>query len=201
MNDSVPSPKRLADDRPPLLLAMETAGQCGSLALIGPDGCLAEHSLRSRVTHSRRLLTGIDKMLADCDLGFEDLQGIAISIGPGSFTGLRIGLSTAKGLVMATGLPLIGVPTLDGLACQLAFAGQPICAVMDARKKELFAAFYQWSKTDGLVRQSDYLALPPSRLVEQIKGSTIFIGDGIATYGDFLAEQLGEKALFSPPQL
>ena len=88
-----------------VILALETATTCGSLALVAEDRCLAEYSLTSSITHSRSLLTGIHWLLAQCDLSWPQIRAIAVSLGPGSFTGLRIALSTAKGLCNPQGIP------------------------------------------------------------------------------------------------
>jgi tRNA threonylcarbamoyladenosine biosynthesis protein TsaB len=185
----------------PLLLALETSGQCGSIALVTPERCLAEYSLNSPLTHSRRLLAGMQDLLNAAGFTLEDLDGLAVSIGPGSFTGLRIGLGTIKGLAMATCLPLITIPTLDGLAAQLPFATGHICPIIDARKKEVFAAIYQRQAGGELQRTTDYLAIAPARLAERIQAPTIFIGDGILPYQELFQDKLGSKAIFAPTAL
>ncbi len=162
-------------------------------------GCLAEYSLISRKTHSKRLLGTIDQLLRETDITIFDLDAIAISLGPGSFTGLRIGLATVKGLCMAAEKPLIGVSTLDALAMQLPHQPRQVCAVLDARKKEIFAACY---KTDshGLPRRTMApAALSPEALAGRISEETIFIGDGIQVYGEFFAEKLGPLYKKCPP--
>lgn len=183
---------------PPVILALETSGLCGSVALVSENFCIGEYSLQSKLTHSTRLLTGIDWLLNEAAMSWEQLDGIAVSLGPGSFTGLRIGLSTAKGLAMAAGLELLGVPTLDGLASQLHFAPHLICPVLDARKKQVYTALYR-PQHGGTVEQiSDYLVVAPEELVRRISEPTIFIGEGLTVYGDFLKERLGELAHLAP---
>lgn len=193
----VNSPKKGAWEKP-LLLAMETSGPCGSIALVTPGRCLAEYSLNSAITHSRRLLASLADLLDDADFAWGDLDGLAVSVGPGSFTGLRIGLSTAKGLAMATGLPLLGIPTLDSLAAQLACTTKLICPIIDARKKEVFAALYQQQEGRELQRITDYLTITPTNLATHINAPTVFIGDGIHAYKDLFLDQLGERATFAP---
>ena len=184
----------------PLILAIENSTLCGSVALVSGDLCLCEFSLLSRMTHSKRLLGSIDYIMQNCGIGWNDIDGIAISLGPGSFTGLRIGLSTAKGLAMATGLPLMGVSSLDGLAAQLPHAGHLICSVLDARKKEVYAAFFR-TVGNTFKRISDYLAIPPKKLAEQIDEPVILVGDGAELYADFFKETLGKNVFFAQPQL
>ena len=194
MNEKKPS------YRPPLILAFETATSCGSVALVAADRCLAEYSLHSDLTHSRRLLASVTRLMADTHTSWEDIDAVAVSSGPGSFTGLRIGMSTAKGLVMAAEKDLLGVPTLDGLASQLPYADQQICPVIDARKKEVYTAFFRADEQGMVRRQSDYMTLAPARLGEMIKEQTVFIGDGILACEAMLKE-LGQLALLSPPLL
>lgn len=185
----------------PVVLAIETSGLCGSVALVSGQGCLGEYSLNSRLTHSRRLLAGIDWLLGEAEFGWERIGGIAVSLGPGSFTGLRIGLSTAKGLVMAAGAPLLGVSALDGLAAQFAHAAVPVCPVLDARKKEVYAAFFRNGPEGMLERTSDYMVLPPAALAAMISGPTLLVGDGATLYEELWRERLGGQALFPPAQI
>lgn len=185
---------------PPVVLALETATPCGSVALVGPDRCLGEYSLNTETTHSRRLLAGIEWLLEQTGLSWERIDAIAVSLGPGSFTGLRIGLATAKGLCLATGKPLLGVASLDGLAAQLPFAALPVCPVVDARKKEVYTALYRCD--EGLpARTSDFLAIAPERLGEIITGPTLFVGDGLTLYGRLLRRILPEYARLVPAEI
>jgi len=184
----------------PLILALETATACGSAALVTEDRCLAEYSLQSDLTHSRRLLVAVASLMAETHIGWKEIDAVAVSSGPGSFTGLRIGMSTAKGLVMAAGAALVPIPTLDGLACQFSFADRLICPVIDARKKEVYAAFFRCSVKGVVRRQSDYMALAPEDLAEMIKEETIFVGDGIVPCREMI-DKLGGLALVPPPAL
>lgn len=186
---------------PPLLLALENSGRCGSVALVGPGACLCEYSLNSAQTHSQRLLLAIDRLLQESETKWQDIDGLAISIGPGSFTGLRIGLSTAKGIAMAANIPMIGVPSPDGLAGQFTFQPLPVCAIIDARKKEVYAAFYQCRTGTAPLRTSDFLALPPAELAALITTPTILVGDGATLYQDLFRDTLGELALMPPATL
>lgn len=175
----------------PLILAVENSGPCGSVAVVSSSGCLAEFSLTSQKTHSKRLLATIDQLLRETDNTIFDIDAIAISLGPGSFTGLRIGLATVKGLCMAAERPLIGVSSLDALAVQLPHQPRQVCAVLDARKKEIFAACYKSGQDDLPIPTMPPAALSPRALVERIREETVFIGDGTQLYGSFLAEKLG----------
>jgi len=185
----------------PLILAIENAGLCGSVALVSGSNCIAEQSLLSTLTHSQRLLATVERVLEECRTTWSELDAIAVSLGPGSFTGLRIGLSTGKGFSLATSLPLIGVPTLDGLAAQFGFTAMPVCPILDARKNEVYTALYQADGNGCMQRQGEYLVISPLELAGQISEPTLFCGDGIAVHGDLLREKLGGLAVFAPEQL
>lgn len=185
----------------PVILALETATTCGSLALVAEDRCLAEYSLNASSSHSRRLLAGIDWLLAQGELDWSRIGAIAVGLGPGSFTGLRIALSTAKGLCLATGKPLIGVGTLDGLAGQFPYCSLPICPVVDARKKEIYTALYRCSQQGEPERTIDPMVIKPERLQEFITTPTLLVGDGLPLYGPLLKELLGDLALLAPPEI
>lgn len=193
--------EQTTSERGPLILAVENSGLCGSLALVTRGQCLCEFSLHSRETHSKKLLLGIEWLLHETGVSWEELDALAISLGPGSFTGLRIGLSTVKGLAMATGKPLIGVPTLDGLAAQLAFSPQLICPVLDARKKEVYTALYRGNPAGELTRLSDYLVIPPATLATMITEPTLLLGDGAHLHGELLRAQGGAPVGIAPAEL
>lgn len=182
----------------PLLLALETSGNSGSVALVLRDRCLAEYSLQTDAIHSKRLLGAIEFLLNQAQVGWPDLDAIAISLGPGSFTGLRVGLSTAKGLAMAAEKPLLGISALDALASQFPFVTQQICAVIDARKKEVYAALYAADGTATVQRRSDYLVLPPEALAARLDTPTILAGDGALLYRQLFREKLQDLALEAP---
>lgn len=185
----------------PVILALETATTCGSLALVAEDRCLAEYSLNTSLTHSRRLLSGVDWLLAQCELSWPQIGAIAVGLGPGSFTGLRIALSTAKGLCMATGKPLLGVGTLDGLAGQFPYSSLPICPVVDARKNEIYTALYRCNQ-QGIAEQTlGPMVIKPERLQKFITTPTLLVGDGLSLYGPMLKELLGDLALFAPTEI
>jgi tRNA threonylcarbamoyladenosine biosynthesis protein TsaB len=184
----------------PVILALETATTCGSLALVAEGRCLAEYSLNAASTHSRRLLSGIDWLLAQCELSWPQIGAIAVSLGPGSFTGLRIALSTAKGLCMAADKPLIGVETLTGLASQFPFSSLPICPVVDARKNEIYTALYRCNEQGIPKKTTEAMVIKPERLQEFITTPTLLVGDGLPLYGQMLKELLGDLALLAPTE-
>jgi tRNA threonylcarbamoyladenosine biosynthesis protein TsaB len=178
------------------ILGIDTSTPCGSVGFITDDQVVCEYLLNIPVTHSERLLEAIDLVLSrgGCTIG--DVSGWAISLGPGSFTGLRIGVSTIKGLAFATGKPVAGVSTLDVLASQISPTPYLICPIIDARKTEVYTAFYRFGEGGILERQSEYGVMGPQELAKRINERTIFVGDGIKIYGDLLRNCLPTWAIF-----
>lgn len=119
-----------------------------------------------------------------------DVSGFAVTTGPGSFTGLRVGVSLIKGFVIATGKPYICVDTLEALASLVEPTPRQICPILDARKKELYTAFFKY-ETNVLRRTSRNMAISPAALCEMIHEPTLFIGNGLETYGNVLSASLG----------
>ena len=183
------------------VLGMDTSTSCGGVGLIDDGKVISDYLLNIPVTHSERLLGAIELVLREARCAIENLDGWAISLGPGSFTGLRIGVSTVKGLAFATGKPVAGVSTLDALASQIPPTSHLICPILDARKKEVYAAFYRYGEGNSLKRLTLYLAIRPEDLAEKIKEQTIFLGDGVKTYGEFLLSTLPSLAIFPPAPL
>lgn len=183
------------------VLGIDTSTSFGSVGLMDDGEVISDYLLNIMVTHSERLLGAIELVLREARCPIGDIDGWAISLGPGSFTGLRIGVSTVKGLAFATGKPVAGVSTLDVLASQIAPTSYLISPILDARKKEVYTAFYRYEEGSSLKRQSDYQAIRPEDLVIKIKEQTIFLGDGVKTYGDFLLNSLPSLAIFPPAPL
>ncbi len=134
------------------ILALDTSTLVSSVAVADTDKLLAELTLETRLTHSETLMPHIEQVLAMADIDKTKLAGVAVSIGPGSFTGLRIGLASAKGMAYALDIPLIGVPTMEALACQCPVPGIYAVPLIDAQKGNAYMAVYRWE--DGqLVEQ------------------------------------------------
>jgi tRNA threonylcarbamoyladenosine biosynthesis protein TsaB len=161
----------------------------------------AQHILNISATHNQRLLPGIDRILTDADWTLEDLDAMAVSLGPGSFTGLRIGLSVAKGLAWATGKPLAGVPTLDALAANVPLAPYPIYPVLDARKGEIYTALYRMGNKQVPARLTPYMTIKPEKLANLISEETVLVGDALLRYGEYLTGKLGDRLHQVPPHL
>ncbi len=185
---------------PPILLTIQTAVPAGSLALSDGERLLAEINLDIRKNPTEWLLDAVDDLLAKSELQRSDLDAIGIVRGPGSFTGLRVGLATAKGLALATGCPLLGVSSLQTLAMQIPFSRLPVCAMLDARKKEVYAALYSW-ESGRMQAVSDERVLRPDALLEGIAEDTLFVGSGASLYRTLIVRQLGGRAHFPPSML
>jgi tRNA threonylcarbamoyladenosine biosynthesis protein TsaB len=158
------------------VLAVETSTLAGGAALLDGDLVVGEYTLDVSLTHSERLMGAVDRLLTDAGWTVRDLEGLAVSVGPGSFTGLRIGLSTVKGLAFALAVPIAAVPSLDAMATLLPFAALPVCPVLDARKREVYASLYRWDGA-GMRREWEYLALAPADLARRLDEPVILIGD------------------------
>ena len=177
------------------ILAVDTTTSSCSVAVLEGNVTLAELTLSGRETHSRHLLKNIDDVLMESGLDITDLEGFAVTTGPGSFTGLRIGLSTVKGLSAATGAPIAGVSSLMALASGAPLYDGQICAIIDARKNEVYASIYRHTGT-GIKAITDEYVISPVDLAEKIHEKTLFVGTGVAIYRDTLVEAVGDNAFF-----
>lgn len=181
-----------------VILAIDTATPVASVAVVDESRTVAASYLDAGLQHSRHLFEAIAQVLGWAGLGATEVWAVAVTIGPGSFTGLRIGLSAAKGLCLGAEAGLIPVPTLDVLAARLPFAAHPVCALLDARKGEVYAAVYDTAS--GLPRTlSGARALCPQRLAAERAGeATIYTGDGVAPCRQALDALCPDDALYAP---
>ncbi|GBE40471.1 tRNA threonylcarbamoyladenosine biosynthesis protein TsaB [bacterium BMS3Bbin09] len=182
------------------ILALETATIAGSVAIVDDNkGLIGEVRVDVKVAHSERLMPSVEWLLNASDLSINDIDAFGVSIGPGSFTGLRIGLSTAKGLAFSTGKPLVPVKTLDAFARTLVYCSYTICPMLDARKNEVYAGLYRWE--DDLCKKIvPETAISPDELLNKIKGSgtILFTGDGTIKYRELIKKIIGKDAVFAP---
>jgi tRNA threonylcarbamoyladenosine biosynthesis protein TsaB len=178
------------------VLGIDTSTMTAGVGIIDEDEVLVDLKFDVKITYSEVLLSTIDLALKTVGLKIGDLDGFAISIGPGSFTGLRIGLSTIKGLCFASGKPLASVPSLDALATLSLYCRYPVAPLLDAKKDQVYAAIYDTS--DGkLRRKSEYLVIDVDNLVKKIAEKTLFVGAGARLYQRELIGLLGKKACFA----
>ncbi|MHB1419518.1 MAG: tRNA (adenosine(37)-N6)-threonylcarbamoyltransferase complex dimerization subunit type 1 TsaB [Bacillota bacterium] len=177
------------------VLGVDSATSVASVAIVEDDQVRAEIFLNTGTKHAQSLMIVVNQVLENAGLTLSALDGLAVVLGPGSFTGLRIGLATVKGLALVTGLPVIGIPTLDGLAMNAAGMPGLICPILNARKNEVYTAIYR-SEGLGMKRVSDYLAVGPQILAGQLTGSdeqVTFLGDGWPVYREILQATLGDR--------
>ncbi len=174
-------------DEAPAILALDTATKCSTVALTRGDvkdgQVLACLSLSSNITHSRRLISCVDLLFQETGLNWDDIGGVAIGLGPGSFTGLRIGMAMAKGFAATAGCDLLGVCTLDGIAAGC-ITDKQLCVAVDARKKQVYTARYKKTGDQVMERISNVRALSPEDLVHELVEPTIIVGDGVENYGE-----------------
>jgi tRNA threonylcarbamoyladenosine biosynthesis protein TsaB len=168
----------------------------GSVAIITEDCLIAEYSLNTRTTHAERLMSVIDYILRTVSLCIQDIHGIAIGLGPGSFTGLRIGVTTAKSLAYSIQKPIVAIPSLDALASQYLFTDLLICPILDARKQEVYTAFFR-NTGSSVEKLSEYSVITPEHVLREITEPVIFLGDGVLRYRQYIETRLGQHALFA----
>jgi tRNA threonylcarbamoyladenosine biosynthesis protein TsaB len=179
------------------ILALDTATNSCSVAATDDGALSAELTIQKNQTHSKHLMKLIHSVLESAGFAVGDLDGLAVTIGPGSFTGLRIGISAIKGLAHALGKPVVGVSTLQALAWQCGQTPYLICPLLDARKGEVYAATYHFN-ADQLVQKTSARALIPEAIVEDIKSPCVFIGTGARLYRQNIIAALGNLAHFVP---
>ena len=182
------------------VLAIESSSMVAGAAVADEDKIISEYFLNHKKTHSQTLMPVVDRVLDSCELSISDIDIFAAAQGPGSFTGLRIGISTIKGLAQSANKPVVGISTLDGLAYNMAYADGIICPIMDARREQVYTCLYEWDSV-SLHRLSEYMALPLIDLINILKEKdkkVIFNGDGVSKYHDIIKEHMGENAEFAP---
>ena len=173
------------------ILGIESSSLVASVAILDGDTITAEYTVNHKKTHSQTLLPMLDEIVRMTEQNLEDLDAIAVSGGPGSFTGLRIGSATAKGLGLALEKPLIHVPTLDATAYNLFGASGLICPIMDARRNQVYTGIYRFEREFETVMDQD--AMDMGELIGKLNGMgerVIFLGDGVPVYEKQIAEKM-----------
>jgi len=178
------------------ILTIDTSSNCSSVALSDGTTLLGECLLGEDRCHSGRLLESIAGLLAAAKLSAGDLDAFGVSLGPGSFTGVRVGIATVKGLALATGKPAVGFSSLAMLALNLPCSPVQVAALFDARKKEVYAGLYRLGTLPEPLRPDAVLS--PERFLAGIGQPTLFLGEGALRYRDLICATLGELALFPP---
>lgn len=191
------------------ILAIDSSGLVASMAVVEggseEEVTIAEYTVNYKKTHSQTLLPMLDEVSRMTELELNSIDAIAVAAGPGSFTGLRIGSATAKGLGLALQKPLIHVPTLHGLAYNLCGTDKIVCPIMDARRGQVYTGIYEF---DGnkLKVLDDQMAVPIEELGEKLlvyHRDVIFLGDGVPVYREVLTERImaGRNISFAPAHM
>lgn len=196
------------------ILALDSSGLVASVAVVEGDdfgsNLLAEYTVNYKKTHSQTLLPMLDEIVKMIELDLNTIDAIAVAAGPGSFTGLRIGSATAKGLGLALGKPLIAIPTVDALAYNLYGTDKLICPLMDARRKQVYTGIYEF-QGNHLIAVESQMAVSIQEIAEKLcalNRDVIFLGDGVPVYQTELTEVLmsglragGHRHWFAPAHL
>ncbi|HJB90712.1 MAG TPA: tRNA (adenosine(37)-N6)-threonylcarbamoyltransferase complex dimerization subunit type 1 TsaB [Candidatus Eisenbergiella merdigallinarum] len=187
------------------ILALDSSGLVASVALTDDDVLVAEYTTNYKKTHSQTLLPMLDELKRMVELDLHTVDVIAVAAGPGSFTGLRIGAATAKGLGLALNAPIAPVPTVDALAWNLYGSDRLVCPLMDARRNQVYTGIYAFERDEaGGCRQNTLLeqcALSVEEVAGRLNGlgrEVIFLGDGVPVYRELLAERVKVPFSFAP---
>lgn len=183
------------------ILGIESSSLVASAAVVTDDILTAEYTVNFKKTHSQTLLPMIDEIGNMLGLDLKTVDAIAVSGGPGSFTGLRIGSATAKGLGLALDKPLIHVPTLDAMAYNLYGTSALICPIMDARRNQVYTGLYHFEKEFEIVKEQ--CAMDIHDLIAELNECgerVIFMGDGVPVYKHIIAEKMTAAWDFAPAQ-
>ena len=185
------------------ILALDSSGLVASVAIVEEEQTVAEYTVNYKKTHSQTLLPMLDEIVKMTDMDLQSIDAIAVAGGPGSFTGLRIGSATAKGLGLALNKPLIHIPTLEGMAYNLYGSSAVICPIMDARRKQVYTGIYRFEEGELKVLE-DQTAIAVEELIQKLNEmgeEVVFLGDGVPVYADCLREGLSIPFTFAPANM
>ena len=185
------------------ILAIESSSLTASVAIVEDDIMVAEYTINYKKTHSQTLLPMIDEMCNLTEYQLEQIDAIAVSAGPGSFTGLRIGSATAKGLGFALNKPLIHIPTVEAMAYNLCYTNEYIIPIMDARRGQVYTGIYKGmnGKIEEVEEQSVTMIDDLLDQAKKIQGKVIFLGDGVPVFREKIIAELGTQAEFAPAHM
>lgn len=185
------------------ILALDSSGIVASVAVVEDDNLLGEYTVNYKKTHSQTLLPMLDEVASMIELDLESVDAIAVAAGPGSFTGLRIGSATAKGLGLALKKPLIAIPTVEGLAYNLYDTKGLICPLMDARRSQVYTGIYRFEnhKLHTVYGQCAVGIEEILERVNQLGKEVIFLGDGVSVFAKTIEETVKVPYSFAPAHL
>ncbi len=185
------------------ILGIDSSGLVASAAIADEKNIIAEFTVNNKQTHSQTLLPMIEKVVDMSGIELEQIDAIAIAAGPGSFTGLRIGSATAKGIGLALKKPVVSVPTLDGLAYRVSVFDGIICPIMDARRNQVYTGIYKMDK-GNLVCLSEQKAVDIHEIMEELEKydeKVIFLGDGVEVQRETIEKEFKKEYCFAPIHL
>lgn len=183
------------------ILGLETSANVSSVALVDDDVLICEYTLNYKLTHSQTLMPMIEEVCKRCELELDSIDAVAVASGPGSFTGLRIGAATAKGLAHGLNKPIIPVSTLDALAYNVMYTDKLICPIMDARRNQVYTALYQWEdETFNRIMEPSPMEIGELlEVIDNFEQEVIFLGDGVPVYKQNIMDGLdSSKSCFAP---
>lgn len=186
------------------ILAIDSSSLTASVAIVEDDMTIAEYTVNYKKTHSQTLLPMLDEIVKMTEQDLSTIDAIAVAAGPGSFTGLRIGSATVKGLAQALNKPVISVPTVDGLAGNLYGTDKLVCPVMDARRNQTYTGLYEFVKKDEAYELNcieEQCAVDIMDIIEkinQLNREVIFLGDGVPAFADIIREHVSVPFSFAP---
>lgn len=189
------------------ILAVDSSGLVASVAVVEDEVLLAEYTTNFKKTHSQTLMPMLQEVREMIDLDLNSIDAIAVAAGPGSFTGLRIGCATVKGLGLALKKPIVEVPTLEGLAYNLCGATHLVCPLMDARRNQVYTGIYRFMPRGNGWRMEavqEQCALDVSEILKkcnELGEAVIFLGDGVPVYAKQIAEQCQVPYTFAPAHM
>ncbi len=184
------------------ILSIEGSGNVASIAVLTEDAVLSEYSVNHRKTHSQTLLPMVEAVLSMIECDISDIDYIAVSNGPGSFTGLRICVATAKGLGLATGKPMVGVDTLEGMAYNFENSDCILCPLMDARRNQVYTGIYAFEDNKTFLVLEKAMAVAIEDIIEKVNAlgrKVIFFGDGVPVQKKRIEELCTVEHEYAPP--
>lgn len=181
------------------VLAIDTSSMVATCAIMDDEKLIGEYILNHKKTHSQKIMPMIEEILSSCELKPEDIDLYGVAKGPGSFTGLRIGIATIKALAHVNNKPVVGVSTLDALAFNIPFGEGVIVPIMDAKRDRVFTAMYKWENGSFYVLEEPEV-IEVDKLIEKLRKRDeliIFNGDGTLVYKERLLKNLGNKVILA----
>lgn len=177
-----------------IILSIDTSSKAATAALMSDETLICEYTISNKKTHSQNILPMISDMLEKSDISMDDIDAFAVCTGPGSFTGLRIGMATAKTFAQVKDKPIIGVSALHGLYKNVCPTPYLVCPIIDARHDDVYNALFKDDK-----RLTEDRAININELLKELKGQKVFfVGDGVSVHKELICNEMGEDAVFAP---